>query len=171
MKNYRILFLSIFGGIALFLLFFCVGILWFGGVGPLIAYINGQSVHLMPRLLDLGSQEPDAETVAVFRLHNLSSKEISVVGERSSCNCAFSEQIPIVAAPGKSADLKINVHLPKYDFSYDQTITFMVAEPNRLAMHPVRITATIPNPLIQPVEGPAPAMTPPEPTEDQPQDE
>ena len=171
MKKYSALQFSFCGSTALFLLILCTGIYWLGGVGSFVAYINGQPVYLLPRLLDLGSREANDKATAVFKLTNLSSKLISVVGVRSSCNCAFSEQIPIVVSPGKTIDLKLNIQLPKYDSSYDQTITFMVAESNRLAMHPVRITATIPNPLIRPVEGPAPAMAPPEPTEDQPQDE
>lgn len=168
MKKYRNLLLSIFGGAALFLLFFGIGVLWVGGVGSFLAFVNGQPLYLTPRLLDLGSHEAGVETVAVFKLTNLTSKEISVVGERSSCNCAFSGQIPITAAPGKTIDIKVNVRLPKYDSSYDQTIIFMVAEPSKLGMHAVRITATIPNPLTRPVDEPEPeepSFT--EPTEDQ----
>ena len=101
MKHYRNVFLSVFFGATLFLLLISAGILRFGGVGPLIAYINGESVYLTPRLLDLGPCEAGSEAVAAFRLQNLSSKEIPVVGERSSCNCAFSEQIPIVAEPNR----------------------------------------------------------------------
>ena len=36
---------------------------------------------------------------------------------------------------------------PKYEPMYDQMISFIVAEPNRLAMHPVQVTAKIPNSL------------------------
>jgi len=143
---------SIFIGIALILLLFGMGTLRFGGVAPFMAFIKGESVYFPYKLLDLGKCEAGVETVAVFKMHNLSSKEISIVGEKSSCSCAFSEQMPITAAHGKTIDLKINVHLPKYSSSYDQMVVFMVAEPNRLAMHPVRITATIPNPLPVPVE-------------------
>jgi len=151
MKNQHI-FISLAGGIILFLLFGGGFVLWFGGLGQLIAYNNGESVYIVHKTLNLGSCEAGTKTVAVFRMTNLSSKEVSVVGERSSCNCAFSEKIPITVQPGKTIDLKINIQLPKHDTAYDQSITFMVAEPNRLAMHPVRVTATIPNPLPQPIE-------------------
>jgi len=154
MKKYRILLLSIFGGTALFLLFVGAGVHCFGGTRQFLAFVNGKPLYLSPRQIDLGSHEAGTEIVAVLKMTNLASKEITVVGEKSSCSCAFSEQIPIVAAPGKTVDIKINVRLPKYDSSYDQMVIFMVAEPNRLGMHPVRITATIPNPL------PRPAMEP-----------
>jgi hypothetical protein len=154
MKNYRKLIASTFGGIALFLMLLGCAILWRGGFGQLVAFVNGESVYISPKTLNLGSFEAGKETIAVFHLTNLTSQDVSVVGERSSCNCAFSEKIPITAASGKTVELKINIHLPKYDSAYDQTVTFMIAEPKRLAMYPVRITATIPNPLLQPVVNP-----------------
>ncbi|MDR0608548.1 MAG: hypothetical protein LBG58_00370, partial [Planctomycetaceae bacterium] len=83
----------------------------------------------------LGNQKSGTETVAVFYMKNLTAKEISVVGEKSSCNCTFSEKIPITAKSGETVELKVNIHLPKYETNYDQIISFMIAEPQRLAMH------------------------------------
>lgn len=152
MKSQRIYKYFILGGVFLLFVLLGLGIFRFSGFGPFMAYVNGESVFVTPKKLDLGRCEADSQTVAIFKMTNLTSKEISVVGERSSCNCAFSEQIPVIAAPGKTVDIKVNVHLPKYDTSYDQTITFMVAEPDRLAMYPVRVTATVPHPLTKPIE-------------------
>jgi len=91
MKRHGVLLVFLLtGSIALF---FVAGILWFGGIGSLLAFANGKPLYLSPCLLDLGFCEAGLETVAVFQLHNLSSKEISVTGERSNCNCAFSEQL------------------------------------------------------------------------------
>ncbi len=148
------------GGLVLFLMLLGCAVLKFGGLVSLTAYLNGESVCIHPKTLDLGPNEAGTETIAMFRMQNLTSREISVVGEKSSCRCAFSEHIPITAAPGKTVDVKITVRLPKYDKEYDQTITLMVAEPDRLAMHPVRIIATIPQPLPRPAEGTETAANP-----------
>ena len=142
---------SLVGAAALFLLLFAIGTHYFGGIGQFLAFVNGQPLYLLPRQIDLGSHEPGTELPAVFKLTNLASKEISVVGARTSCDCALPEGIPIAVPPGKTIDLDIKVRLPKYESSYDQTIIFMIAEPNKLGMHPVRITATIPIPLPRPV--------------------
>jgi len=167
MNRHNLVF-SIVGAVALFLLFFGAGVLWFGGVGQFMTFVNGKSVYFPMHQIDLGNCEPGIESVAVFKITNLASREISVVGERSSCNCAFSEKIPIVIPSGKTVDIRINVRLPKYESSYDQTIIFMVAEPNKLGMHPVRIMATIPTPLPHPVEEPSPEIPDAVPSEDQP---
>jgi hypothetical protein len=149
-KKYRSLLVSLLGGVVLFLVFVGGGAVWCGGFGQLMAKISGNAVFVRPKMLDLGSLEAGIETVAVFKMTNLVSGDISVVGERSSCDCAFSEKIPIVIPPGKTIDIKISVRLPKYDSSYDQSLVFMVAEPSRLGLHPVRVTATIPHPLPRP---------------------
>jgi hypothetical protein len=150
MKNHKTLFLSLIGGAVIFFSLLCASAFWSGGFGQLLAYINGEAIYVFPQTIHLGSCEAGKETVAVFHLTNLTSQEIPVIGERSSCTCTFSETIPITAPPGKTIELKINAHLPKYDSSFDQTVTLMIQEPKHLAMHPVRITATIPNPLAKP---------------------
>jgi len=152
MVRFRGFLFSFCGAAMLCLLLFSTGVYWFGGVGQFMTFVNGKSVYFPMHQIDLGNCEPGIESVAVFKMTNLASREISVVGERSSCNCAFSEKIPIVIPSGKTVDIRITVRLPKYESSYDQTIIFMVAEPRKLGMHPVRITATIPNPLTRPIE-------------------
>jgi hypothetical protein len=130
---------------------FCV-LYFFGSLRYVSARINGESVYISPPVVNLGQCQADSDSVANFRITNLNSKKISVVGQRSSCDCALPEHLPIIVSQGKTADIKIIIRLPKHESYYDQTITLMVAEPNRLAMYPVRVTATIPNPLPQPVE-------------------
>ncbi|GHT42802.1 hypothetical protein FACS189443_6150 [Planctomycetales bacterium] len=150
MQKNRVCFVSLIGGVVLFFLFLAVGVCWFGGFGQLSAYVNGKSVYISPQTVDLGSCEAGTKAVAVFRLTNLTSQEITVIGERSSCTCTVSEKIPITAQPHKTIDLKINARLPKYDSSFDQTVTFMVAESKHLALYPVRVTAAVSNPLPRP---------------------
>ena len=146
------LLISLLGGVGLFALLMLGMIGWFGSMGATVAWLNGESVYIYPKKIDLGNQEPGTETVVTFYMKNLTSKEISVVGEKSSCTCAFSEKIPISAKVGNTAELKVNIHLPKYESTYDQVISFMIAEPNRLALHPVQVTAKVPNPLPVPQE-------------------
>jgi hypothetical protein len=152
MKILKQLLISVVIGTMIFVATMTVMFYCFGSMGTTMAYLNGQSVYIYPKKLDLGNQEPDTEAAAVFKMKNLTAKDISVVGEKSTCTCMFSEKIPITAQAGKTIELRIKIHLPKDEGGYDQIISLMVAEPNRLAMYPVRVTATIPNPLPQPVE-------------------
>ena len=99
----RIFVNSIIGGAILFIAVLLFGIWKFGSLGAVVAYSNGDSVYLIPKNLNLGKLEAGSQVEAVFTLQNLTSDEISVVGEKSSCNCAFSEYLPLVASPGKKS--------------------------------------------------------------------
>jgi len=172
MKRHKILF-SLIGATTLFLLLFGIGSLWFSGVAHFLAFINGKALYLAPRTLDLGSHAAGDEAFATFKITNLTSKEISVIGIRTSCACTLPEDLPIAIAPGKTVDVEMAVSLPRFSSSYDETIVFMIAEPNRLGMHPVRIMANIPNPLPLPVVNDeesdfAPVLTDAESTDDYP---
>jgi hypothetical protein len=151
MKNRKKILISVFGGIGLFVLIFGGMIIYCGSVGATVAYINGESVYIYPKKFDLGNQKQGMEAVAVFYMKNLTSKKISVIGEKSSCACALSEKIPITAPARQTVELRIKIRLPKYESDYNQIISFMVAEPKYLVMHPVQITAKIPNPLEKPI--------------------
>ncbi|MDO4588088.1 MAG: hypothetical protein Q4C95_12470 [Planctomycetia bacterium] len=125
-------------------------IAYFGSLDAAASWLRGESFSIEPRNVFLDNREPGTEEVVTFHLKNLTSEEISVVGEKSSCSCAFSENIPIVAKPKETVELKVRVRLPKYQSDYDQTILFMVATPKKLEMPSVRIVASIPNPLPMP---------------------
>jgi len=123
---------------------------YFGSLNAAAAWLNGKSFSIEPRTVSLENREPGVEEIVTFHLRNLSSNEISVVGEKSSCSCVFSENIPIVAQPKETVELKVRAQLPKYKSDYDQTILLMVATPKKLEISPVRIIASIPNPLPPP---------------------
>jgi hypothetical protein len=146
------IFVIVFGGVGLFVVFMFAVYICLGGVGAMVAYLEGESVYIYPKKIDLADQEAGTKTVVTFYMKNLTTKEVSIVGEESSCTCAFSDKIPIVAKPRETVEIKVNIHLPKYETSYDQIISFMVAEPNRLAKHPVQVIARIPNTLKKDVE-------------------
>jgi hypothetical protein len=147
MKISKKILVSGLGGIGLFVLVLLGAVVWFGNVGTMIAYVNGEAVYLYPKNMNFGNQKPGSEIVSVFYMKNMTSQEVSVVGEESSCDCVSSTELPITARAGETIELRVKAQLPKYRKDYDQVISFIVAEPERLVMHPVRVTATIPNPL------------------------
>jgi hypothetical protein len=151
-NNSKKIFVIVLGGIGFFIVVMIILLLCFGSVGAIVAYLNGDSVYIYPKRIDLANQEAGTKTIVTFYLNNLTTKEVSIVGEESSCTCAFSDKIPIVAKPRETVEIKVNIHLPKYETNYDQIVSFLVAEPDRLAKHPVQITAKIPKPLKKNVE-------------------
>ncbi|MDR2170783.1 MAG: hypothetical protein LBP59_11625 [Planctomycetaceae bacterium] len=149
-------------GIALFTLILGIFVYYFGGLGQLWAYINGETFCFVPTSLDLKLCDAGSQKIAVFRMTNFTDKAISIIGEKSGCNCAFVDTIPVKADAGKTVEVKIKIDLPIYESNYEQTIVLLVSEPNRLTMHPVRIIATIKNPLPLPSSNssPSPKLAP-----------
>lgn len=145
MKNKHVLLLSLLLGMGLFVIILIGSILLFGNIGSAIAWMNGESFYIYPKTVDLGNNESKANRVATFYMRNLSTKDITIVGEKSSCSCAFSEQIPLVAKPGETVKIKVNINLATKERIYDQTIIFMIAEPKHLTFHPVRVLAKVAN--------------------------
>lgn len=121
--------------------------LTFGSLGAAASWINGKSFYLSPQIVRLDNRAPGAEEVVTFQLKNLSSEEISVVGEKASCSCIFSENIPIKVDSGKTAEVNVRVRLPKYKTGYNQSVILTIATPRKLEFAEARIVATIPNPL------------------------
>lgn len=150
MKN--IIFYLVTGILALIACIFVGTCIAFGNFDMTIAFLKGEPFYISPRLVHLESMDPGAEEVVTFQLKNFTPADISVVGEKSSCSCAFAENIPIKVGPKKTAEVKIRVVLPKYTKEYDQMVLLMIATSKKLKMTPVRVTASIPNPLPKPKE-------------------
>ena len=124
---------------------FAVGCLsfWLAGYIPELSPHDEKTYILCPEHLYLGKREPGSEEVLTFYIVNLSHKEISVVGEESSCSCTLAENIPITVPPKEAAEIKVRVRYPKDEETYDQGISFMVTTEKYLEMAPVRITASL----------------------------
>jgi hypothetical protein len=150
MKKQRLMF--VVGGAFLLVLIFAVFDFWIAGRGAGGPWPFGKSFVISPTTIDLGDREPGTNEIVTFHLTNLSKKEISVVGERSGCSCAFSENVPVSAQPNETIHINVRVRLPKYGSSYDQTILLMVSTSKELVLSPVRVTAKVPNPLPEPGE-------------------
>ncbi|MDR1924795.1 MAG: DUF1573 domain-containing protein [Planctomycetaceae bacterium] len=158
-------YLRLIGTVAVLVLLICtVAFFWFGEFNTFVAYFKGESFVISPAFCDLGVNEAGKERDAVFELTNFTSEPISIIGETSGCNCVFTESLPITAKPHKTVKIKIKSQLPRYTANYDQTITLMVADSDRLVMSPVRIIATINNPLPPPASpSTPPTLAPPPP--------
>ena len=128
------------------ILFLAAGALGFrpSGGNPLCRLISGKPFTLTPREVYLENREPGTEEIVTVRLTNRGRKEISVVGERTTCVCASADTIPITVKPGETAEVHIRVSLPEHRSDYDQTVLLMIALPNKLVMEPVHMMASVP---------------------------
>jgi hypothetical protein len=122
-----------------------VAVSYFGSWAALRAFIGGHSVHVFPSAVDLGERKAGTEVSVSFSVRNLTSSELSIVGQRASCLCVIGTEIPVAIQPRQTISIDVVVRLHEAQQPYEQTIVFMLAERNRLTFHPVRITAAVLN--------------------------
>lgn len=141
--------IAAFAGLALFAVLAAAGfLLTERGRTALERLYYGRPFVIYPDRIDLGDCEAGAEMTATFYLKNFSGREISIIAEKSTCPCLFSVNLPLTAEPGKTAELKVCARLSKYAPDYDHALLLTVAERGEaLAICPVRVTASVPEPL------------------------
>jgi hypothetical protein len=150
---------AVLGGVLLFVLLLSFLTFRTGSIVTAFAYLNGSTFSVSPQEIDLGSHDPGTEHDVTFHLRNFSGENIGVVGEASGCSCAFAGELPIVVPPKEIIPIKVHIKLPKYRRFYDQEVTLMVETKGRTLLYPVRVTATVPNPLPPPAEDETSAET------------
>ncbi len=110
-------------------------------------------VTITPSEVDLGQlelSEDNTEQYATFTITNNYSKKISIVGQQRTCSCASCMNIPLDIGPKQSAELKVKAYLSRYYPEFEQSITFSISTPKYLVQIPVRVKATVLNPLPRP---------------------
>ena len=114
------------------------------------------NVTITPLEIDLGQlelDELDVEKYATCTITNGNRKKISIVGQQRTCSCASCMNIPLDIEPKQSAELKVKAYLSRYYPEFDQSITFSISTSKCLLQIPVRVKATIVNPLPRPEKG------------------
>ena len=113
-------------------------------------------VTITPSEVDLGQLElgeDNTEQYATFTITNNYSKKISIVRQQRTCSCASCMNIPLDIGPKQSAELKVKAYLSRYYPEFEQSITFSISTPKYLVQIPVRVKATVLNPLPRPEKG------------------
>lgn len=115
----------------------------FGSWAALRGYIGGHSVHVFPSAVELGERKAGTEVSVSFFVRNLTSSELSIVGQRASCLCVVGTKLPLAIEPRQTTRIDVVVRLHEAQQRYEETVVLMLSEPNRLTFHPVRITAVV----------------------------
>ncbi len=123
---------------------------FFGSWAGLAAYLRGQSVHVSPQRVHLGDRQVGSEVDLSILVRNLTLKELSIVGKRSTCLCLVAGQMPMTVPPRQAVTITVRLRLEGTQKRYQQGIVFMIAEPGRMTMHPVSISATLLNASTEP---------------------
>ncbi len=98
----------------------------FGSAKWALACLRGEMLVLDPGTIDLGPCR-DGETRAVqFRVRNLSSRPVRLLGATATCRCIAAPNVgfPIEIGPGEALDLPVEVHVSLPTAEYSQEVQF-----------------------------------------------
>lgn len=87
-----------------------------------VSYLRGNRLFLDQHTRDLGIVDAGTHEVA-FRVKNLSSQPVQIVGAKTSCSCVVAEDLPVTIEPSASLLLRIRVQIDDRRGSrYSQTM-------------------------------------------------
>jgi hypothetical protein len=115
----------------------CVGWAWFrfGSLRDAWLYAGGARVVIDRSALALPTGNVGDTQAAVFRLRNLTSQPVKVLGASVSCDCVSTEKLPAEVPPGGAHDLRSTVHLDgRVTGPFEQFVTYYTDHPSAPAL-------------------------------------
>jgi hypothetical protein len=71
--------------------------------------LAGQSLVAERSSLACEAADPGEERLATFRLKNITSSPVRIVGMKSSCSCGTVRELPLAIAPGETASFPLRI--------------------------------------------------------------
>jgi hypothetical protein len=88
---------------------FCYAYYSYGSVRNLLSAVRGQPLIVNSPRQSFGTIKPGEVARVPFRMENVSSSPVRVVGCFVHCSCLLDQQLPFTVMPGETAELLIKV--------------------------------------------------------------
>lgn len=95
------------GGLAL------AGTFRYGSVGNALAALRGEILVAHPATYRFGPVEPGRKITFEYKITNLSSAPVRLVGSHSSCSCTVPDRLPQTLAPRETRAVRIRFDVPE----------------------------------------------------------
>jgi hypothetical protein len=84
----------------------------FGSVPATIAFLQGKHLLVAEPFITVVSARAGDQIVIQYKLTNLSSDRIQLLGMSSSCSCTIIENLPMTIGASKSRQVAVKIRLP-----------------------------------------------------------
>ncbi len=113
-----------------------VGIGWsileFGSLRQAWLYAGGVRLDVVPAVVQVADGRNGEMRKASFRVRNLSSRPLRILGADASCGCVSLDRLPLIIPPRLHRDLGVSVHLERgAPGPFEQTVTYNTDEPTQ----------------------------------------
>ena len=119
------------GGIAVVIL---GGLGWafanFGSLHDAWLFANGVRAVIEPKALNVGEGRGGESRDAAFRVRNLTSQPVTILGATVACSCVTCDKLPVTIAPRSALDLGVSFHFEGRDqVDISQGVTYHTDHP------------------------------------------
>jgi len=100
-------------GVGVFLAFFLGWAYFgFGSTGAALAYVRGERVSVLPKLVDLGTGVAGDLQETTVEVGNWTGHPIRIIGGTSDCACQVTNDLPLAIPPSETRPVTIRMRLP-----------------------------------------------------------
>ncbi len=134
----------------------------FGSIGRAVAYhLRGETLFLDANEKSVGTINRGETAKVTFKMVNLGSAPLRIVGLKTWCACPVDEDFPLTIAAGASHDLTVPIQaapppdVPEEQLSFNAELTLFTNNPNqsRVPIHVKGRVRSKPSPAVSAAPG------------------
>lgn len=100
-----------------------------------LLYLRGVRVVLGPEVVSIGTAPAGETRQVTFRIRNLSSKSVTIIGATQTCTCVTADDLPITLPPRTGHDLRVAIHVEgKPSERIAQDVSYFTNSPGHRAL-------------------------------------
>jgi len=103
----------------------------FGSVRSAIRYANGETLTVDAKTKSFGVGTPNQRTEVVFKVTNLGTQPVRIVGGRSVCVCTVPDDLPMSLRPRQSMPFRVRIRVPTEVGGFANPLTLFTNDPNQ----------------------------------------
>ena len=107
-RKQSMIFVSCLTSIIL-LTFFMYGTYKFGSLNATIDFLRGERLLIDHKSINLGAMPKNESTSFAYKLTNMSSSKVKILGFNMSCSCLRPIEVPDLIEPGDSENFSVNI--------------------------------------------------------------
>lgn len=101
----------------------------FGSLAAGWAYLQGYAVWAEPVQGDIGAIQPGIEAKQTFRLQNLTSRPVTVIGSRVCSGCSVNRELPLTIPPHGERKLPVTILTHSDESPFEREIELFLDVP------------------------------------------
>ena len=133
---------GIVGTLVILAAFAATAHLAFGSTQAALAFLRGETLSVMPRLLDMGEGLAGETREGSVEVRNWSDKPVRLYGGTSDCSCVATEDLPLTIPPHEARTVHVKMRLPSADGLFNRT-AFLMTDDDHARTLMFRLTGQI----------------------------